>query len=96
MSSRCLPHPPSSGGGSNYIFIVEMAGLRIAHFGGIGQDALTPEQLKILGQVDFAITQLSNMCSGMSAGNKKVLNLINQSSLDGQNSSSQDMNGRYM
>jgi L-ascorbate metabolism protein UlaG (beta-lactamase superfamily) len=65
-------------GGSNYIFIVDMAGLRIAHFGDIGQEALTPEQLKILGKVDIAITQLSNMWSGMSAENKKGFNLMDQ------------------
>lgn len=29
--------------GSNYIFIIDMGGLRIAHFGDIGQDALTNE-----------------------------------------------------
>ena len=65
-------------GGSNYIFMVDMAGLRIAHFGDIGQDALTPEQLKILGKVDIAITQLSNMWSGMSTENKKGFNLMDQ------------------
>lgn len=65
-------------GGSNYIFMVDMAGLRIAHFGDIGQAALTPEQLKILGKVDIAITQLANMWSGMSAENKKGFNLMDQ------------------
>ena len=40
-------------GGSNYIFIIDMAGFRIAHFGDIGQEALTPEQLKALGKVDI-------------------------------------------
>ena len=52
-------------------FIVDMAGLRIAHFSDIGQEVLTHEQLKVLGKVDIAITQLSNMWSGMSAENKK-------------------------
>src|SRR4030042_2264343 len=45
-------HEFRSEGGSNYIFIVDMGGLRIAHFGDIGQDALTPEQLSALGKVD--------------------------------------------
>ena len=65
-------------GGSNYIFIVDMGGLRIAHFGDIGQDKLTPEQLTALGQVDIAITQLSNSYSGMNATNKKGFNLMDQ------------------
>ncbi|MFC1884531.1 MBL fold metallo-hydrolase, partial [Thermodesulfobacteriota bacterium] len=49
-----------SEGGTNYIFIIDMCGLRIAHFGDIGQDALTSEQITALGKVDIAITQLSN------------------------------------
>ncbi len=65
-------------GGSNYIFIVDMAGLRIAHFGDIGQKALTPDQLKILGKVDIAITQLANRYSNMTAQNKKGFNLMDQ------------------
>ena len=67
-----------SEGGSNYIFIVDMGGLRIAHFGDIGQDELTPEQLTALGKVDIAITQLSNQFSGMNAANKKGFNLMDQ------------------
>lgn len=64
--------------GSNYLFLVDMAGLRIAHFGDIGQAALTPEQLKILGQVDILITQLSNNYSEMTAANQKGIRLIDQ------------------
>ena len=67
-----------SEGGSNYIFIVDMGGLRIAHFGDIGQDALTTEQLTVLGKVDIAITQLSNQFSGMTCTNKKGFNLMDQ------------------
>jgi len=67
-----------SEGGTNYIFIVDMGGLRIAHFGNIGQNALTPEQLTALGKVDIAITQLSNPFSGMNATNKKGFNLMDQ------------------
>ena len=65
-------------GGSNYIFIVDMAGVRIAHFGDIGQEALTPEQLKVLGKVDIAITQLANSYSDMTAANKKGFKLMDQ------------------
>jgi len=64
--------------GSNYIYIVDMAGLRIAHFGDIGQDVLTAEQLKALGKVDIAITQFDNSYSNMNMSNKKGFNLIDQ------------------
>lgn len=67
-----------SEGGRNYIFIVDMGGLRIAHFGDIGQNALTPEQLTALGKVDIAITQFSNPYSGMNASNQKGFNLMDQ------------------
>jgi L-ascorbate metabolism protein UlaG (beta-lactamase superfamily) len=64
--------------GTNYILIVDMGGLRIAHFGDIGQDKLTDEQLKALGDVDIAITQFDNSYSDMNATNKKGLNLMDQ------------------
>lgn len=65
-------------GGTNYIFIVDMDGMRIAHFGDIGQEALTAEQLAALGKVDIAITQLSNPYSDMNVANKKGFNLMDQ------------------
>jgi L-ascorbate metabolism protein UlaG (beta-lactamase superfamily) len=65
-------------GGTNYIYLIEVGGLRIAHFGDIGQDALTQDQLDILGSVDVAITQLWNDYSGMSEENAKGFNLIEQ------------------
>ena len=63
---------------TNYIYLVEMGGLRIAHFGDIGQKILTQEQLGSLGQVDIAITQFSNPYSDMSAENQKGLQLMDQ------------------
>ena len=42
-------------GGTNYIYVIDLGGLRIAHFGDIGQDALTASQLEALGSVDIAI-----------------------------------------
>jgi hypothetical protein len=65
-------------GGTNYIYVVDMGGLRIAHFGDIGQEALTAEQLKALGKVDIAITQLANSYSAMDATNKKGFRLMEQ------------------
>jgi len=64
--------------GSNYLFLVETDGLRIVHFGDIGQDALNDEQLKALGRIDVAITQFSNQYSGMDAINGKGINLMDQ------------------
>lgn len=64
--------------GGNYIFIVDMGGLRIAHFGDIGQDQLTQEQLDVLGEVDIALTQFVNSNSQMNMRNKKGFNLMAQ------------------
>jgi hypothetical protein len=63
-------------GGTNYIYLIETGGLRIAHFGDIGQDALTTEQLDLLGDIDIAITQLANPYSDMSAENRKGITLM--------------------
>ena len=65
-------------GGTNYIYLLETGGLRIAHFGDIGQDALTAEQLSALGQVDVAITQFANPYSDMNAANLKGFKLMEQ------------------
>lgn len=72
-SSPIYPEFPS-----NYIYIIEMGGLRIAHFGDIGQNALSPEQLAKLGQIDIAITQFYNGYSFMDLVNKKGFNLMSQ------------------
>lgn len=65
-------------GGTNYIFIIETGGLRIVHFGDIGQEALTDEQLAAIGVVDLAITQFANRFSSMNADNLKGINLMAQ------------------
>jgi L-ascorbate metabolism protein UlaG (beta-lactamase superfamily) len=69
---------PQPKGGTNYIYLIDVAGLRIAHMGDIGQDALTSEQLATLGKVDIAITQFDNSYSAMSVANKKGFNLVDQ------------------
>jgi len=58
-------------GGTDYIFIIDIDGLRIVHFGDLGQTRLTPEQMKALGHVDIAITQFENSFSQMDVTNKK-------------------------
>jgi hypothetical protein len=64
--------------GTNYIIIVDIGGLRIVHFGDIGQNELTHEQLEVLGEVDIAITQLNNPLSDMNITNMKGFNLMDQ------------------
>ncbi len=65
-----------SEGGSNYIAIVEMHGLRIAHFGDIGQSKFTENQIKVMGRIDIAITQFLNPHSEMNLQNMKAYNLM--------------------
>ena len=63
---------------TDYIFIIDIGSLRIAHFGDIGQETLTSEQLEALGSVDVAITQFVNSYSAMSLENKKGFNLMDE------------------
>ena len=64
--------------GSNYIFLIKIDDICIAHFGDIGQEKLTEEQLKLLGKVDIAITQFANPYADMDIENKKGFNLMAQ------------------
>jgi L-ascorbate metabolism protein UlaG (beta-lactamase superfamily) len=41
--------------GSNTIFVFELGGVRVAHFGDFGQAALRPEQAKAIGEVDLLL-----------------------------------------
>ena len=70
---RLLPE-----GGTNYIYLIETGGLRIAHFGDIGQTRLSEEQLNMLGDIDIAITQIHNPYSDMNAENRKGIQLMEQ------------------
>jgi L-ascorbate metabolism protein UlaG (beta-lactamase superfamily) len=64
--------------GSDYIFVVDIGGLRIAHFGDLGQKKLTQDQLDQLGAVDVAFSQLVNSYSAMSLANKKGFDQMEQ------------------
>jgi L-ascorbate metabolism protein UlaG (beta-lactamase superfamily) len=64
--------------GTNYIYLLEIGGLRLAHFGDIGQDTFTDEQLAMLQPLDIAIIQIANSYSDMSATNQKGIKLIAQ------------------
>jgi L-ascorbate metabolism protein UlaG (beta-lactamase superfamily) len=50
-------HDPVAGTerGPNTIFVFELDGVRVAHFGDFGQSALRPEQLQAIGDVDLLI-----------------------------------------
>jgi len=64
--------------GSDYVFVIDIGGLRIAHFGDLGQTALTAGQLEKLGDVDIAVTQFENSFSHMDATNQKGFRLMEQ------------------
>jgi L-ascorbate metabolism protein UlaG (beta-lactamase superfamily) len=70
--------PDAGPDGSDYIYLVEMGGLRIAHFGDFGQFALTQAQLEALGTVDVAITQLDNPYSSVDSTNRLAYDMIGQ------------------
>jgi len=65
-------------GGTNYIYVLDIGDLRIVHFGDIGQNALTEEQLEAFGHVDVALIQLNNSYSDMNAENRKGIKLMEQ------------------
>jgi L-ascorbate metabolism protein UlaG (beta-lactamase superfamily) len=71
-SAREIPVP---NGGSNYIYVIDMAGMRFAHFGDIGQQELSQEQLDALGDVDVAMILIGGMCS---AADGNSFNLLEQ------------------
>jgi hypothetical protein len=52
--------PITADGATDFIYIVDIAGMRVVHFGDLGQDRLTADQLAALGHVDVAISQLNN------------------------------------
>ncbi len=70
--------PLSADSSTDYIYILDIGDLRVAHFGDIGQETLTSEQLAALGSVDVAITQFVNSYSDMSLVNKKGFNLMDE------------------
>jgi hypothetical protein len=64
--------------GSDYVFVIDMAGLRVVHFGDLGQTELSADQLAKIGKVDVAISQLYNTYSSMDATNQKGFNQMKQ------------------
>lgn len=64
--------------GTNYIMVIEVDGLRIAHMGDIGQTEMTKEQLEAMGEIDIAFMQFDNSYSDMNMENMKGFHLIEQ------------------
>lgn len=64
--------------GTNYIMVIEVDGLRIAHMGDIGQTEMTKEQLEVMGEIDIAFMQFDNSYSDMNIENMKGFHLIEQ------------------
>lgn len=64
--------------GSDVIMVVDVAGVRIAHFGDCGQDALTKEQLARLGRVDVMIHSFENVFADADVLNKKAFLVVAQ------------------
>jgi L-ascorbate metabolism protein UlaG (beta-lactamase superfamily) len=62
---------------SDYIYVFEVDGLRIAHFGDMGQTELNTEQLKKLGKIDILLTRFSN-ATQYSASTDKTIKVLEQ------------------
>ena len=65
-------------GGTNTIYLIDLGEIRMAHFGDIGQNELTEDQLTVLGNIDIAITQINNPYSEVNAENRKGIYLMEQ------------------
>lgn len=70
------PVPVTPAQPTNTIFVVETAGLRVAHFGDLGQIEFTPEQLADLGRIDVAFMQFDNMYSDLKASEGRAFRLM--------------------
>lgn len=64
--------------GTNHIVVVDVAGVRIAHFGDCGQERLTPEQLARIGRVDVMVGQLENVFADADVMNRKGFKVVDQ------------------
>ena len=77
MQSSFLGNEINDNSGS-VVMVIEVDGLRIAHFGDIGQDELTQDQLDRIGKIDIAFMPFDNVHSGMTLENEKGFNLASQ------------------
>jgi len=64
--------------GTNHIVVVDVAGVRIAHFGDCGQARLTPEQRARIGRVDLMLGQFENIYAEADVLNRKGFQILDQ------------------
>ncbi len=62
--------------GKNRLYFFQMAGLRIAHLGDLGQDSLTEIQKSILGQVDVLFVPVGGVVTMDAERAKKVVGVL--------------------
>ncbi len=62
--------------GRNALFVIETAGLRIAHLGDLGQAELTPVQLDALGQIDVLMIPVGGTFTIDAAGAADIVDQI--------------------
>jgi len=80
VSVTAIPaiHDEGQDPGSDYIFVIEFAGLRIGHFGDLGYDKIPDATMAKLGKIDIAFSQLANSFSSMDDKNQKGINQMKQ------------------
>jgi L-ascorbate metabolism protein UlaG (beta-lactamase superfamily) len=61
--------------GPNTIFVFELDGLRLAHFGDFGQTALRPEQREAVGQVDLVFLSVG---AGPTIGAQQAVAIVKE------------------
>ena len=70
-------HDPSAGTerGHNTIYVFTLDGVRVAHFGDFGQDALRPEQREAIGDVDLVIVPVGG---GFTIGAEEAARIVEE------------------
>jgi L-ascorbate metabolism protein UlaG (beta-lactamase superfamily) len=61
--------------GPNTIFVFELDGVRVAHFGDFGQAALRPEQREAIGDVDLALVPVGG---GLTIGAQAAARIVEE------------------
>jgi len=64
---------------SDHILVIDVEGMRIVHFGDLGETAIHDDQMAVIGDhVDIAFSQLYNQLSSMDETNNKGIHQMNQ------------------
>jgi L-ascorbate metabolism protein UlaG (beta-lactamase superfamily) len=61
--------------GHNTIFVFTLDGVRVAHFGDFGQDALRPEQREAIGEVDMVLVPVGG---GFTIGAEQAARIVSE------------------